>query len=75
MRQYYVGSVVALLMWDGSLRAALQARLIPAVEKYCESRGIPYRRIADQGTGHVGIIDVSLATLEQGDQNVSHVLR
>lgn len=38
-----------------------QARLIPAVEHFCQSRGLHYRRIPDQGTGHVGVIDVSLA--------------
>lgn len=43
-----------------AVNARRQARLIPAVERFCYAQGFPYERLADKGTGHVGVIEIYL---------------
>lgn len=40
------------------------------MENYCQSRSIPYKRIPDLGTGHVGVIDITLTVLASFGQQL-----
>lgn len=42
------------------------------MENFCSSRGIAYRHVPDQGTGHVGIIEVNLAELSAKQEGPDH---
>ncbi|CAN0089660.1 unnamed protein product [Pylaiella littoralis] len=46
-----------------------KARLIPAVENFCQARGYPVVKVPDQSTGHVGAVDINFAELLEWTSN------